>query len=168
MDGQTIEQGDVERADFLPPHQRALRDRAVQMLKGGSDASKVIQVLRISRDVLDDMVESAGGWPAIVDEQAAGLCCPKCGSTDLQVRDSRPVGRGGSGSIRRRRRCGVCNQRFTTFEMTDSGDEEVEPSLARYKDRRAVLASISATLEEAGRKLLKQVNPNRRDLEEEG
>ncbi len=40
--------------------------------------------------------------------------CPFCSSDDSQVKDSRP---GEDGTvIRRRRQCGTCGQRFTTFE----------------------------------------------------
>ena len=40
--------------------------------------------------------------------------CPFCGSSDTQVKDSRPCEDGGA--IRRRRLCTSCNARFTTFE----------------------------------------------------
>lgn len=40
--------------------------------------------------------------------------CPFCQSEDTQVRDSRPTEDGAS--IRRRRQCGACGARFTTFE----------------------------------------------------
>jgi transcriptional repressor NrdR len=40
--------------------------------------------------------------------------CPYCGSTDTQVKDSRPAE--DSSSIRRRRVCPGCGGRFTTFE----------------------------------------------------
>ena len=40
--------------------------------------------------------------------------CPFCGNADTQVRDSRPCE--GGASIRRRRLCGACDARFTTFE----------------------------------------------------
>ncbi len=40
--------------------------------------------------------------------------CPFCGHEDTQVKDSRPADDGGS--IRRRRLCGNCGQRFTTIE----------------------------------------------------
>ena len=40
--------------------------------------------------------------------------CPFCGSSDTQVKDSRPCEEGGA--IRRRRLCASCNARFTTFE----------------------------------------------------
>lgn len=40
--------------------------------------------------------------------------CPFCSSEDTQVKDSRPAEEGTS--IRRRRQCGACGARFTTFE----------------------------------------------------
>lgn len=40
--------------------------------------------------------------------------CPFCGDFDTQVKDSRPTE--DQVSIRRRRSCGACNSRFTTFE----------------------------------------------------
>ncbi len=40
--------------------------------------------------------------------------CPFCGHEDTQVKDSRPSDDGSS--IRRRRQCTGCNQRFTTIE----------------------------------------------------
>jgi transcriptional repressor NrdR len=40
--------------------------------------------------------------------------CPFCGADDTQVKDSRPTE--DRGAIRRRRFCGSCAARFTTFE----------------------------------------------------
>jgi transcriptional repressor NrdR len=40
--------------------------------------------------------------------------CPFCGHNETQVKDSRPSDDGKS--IRRRRECGSCGRRFTTFE----------------------------------------------------
>ncbi len=40
--------------------------------------------------------------------------CPFCGNEDTQVKDSRPADDGAS--IRRRRSCPACGNRFTTFE----------------------------------------------------
>ena len=42
------------------------------------------------------------------------MLCPFCRSEDTQVKDSRPSEDGTS--IRRRRQCGACDARFTTFE----------------------------------------------------
>ena len=43
--------------------------------------------------------------------------CPFCGDADTQVIDSRVNDEGDS--IRRRRKCGVCDKRFTTYETAD-------------------------------------------------
>ena len=42
------------------------------------------------------------------------MICPFCGNQDTQVKDSRPAEDGSA--IRRRRLCGQCGSRFTTFE----------------------------------------------------
>ena len=42
------------------------------------------------------------------------MICPFCGNEDTQVKDSRPAEDGAA--IRRRRLCGQCEARFTTFE----------------------------------------------------
>ena len=42
------------------------------------------------------------------------MICPFCGNQDTQVKDSRPAEDGTA--IRRRRLCGRCGSRFTTFE----------------------------------------------------
>jgi transcriptional repressor NrdR len=44
--------------------------------------------------------------------------CPACGNPDSHVLDSRPVEDGAS--IKRRRECGACGKRFTTYEVIDS------------------------------------------------
>lgn len=43
--------------------------------------------------------------------------CPFCSAVDTKVIDSRLVGEGSS--VRRRRQCLVCNERFTTFEVAE-------------------------------------------------
>jgi transcriptional repressor NrdR len=43
--------------------------------------------------------------------------CPHCGADDDRVLDSRPTSDGSA--IRRRRGCGACGQRFTTFERVE-------------------------------------------------
>jgi transcriptional repressor NrdR len=43
--------------------------------------------------------------------------CPYCGYSDSRVLDSRPTLEGNS--IRRRRECGGCGKRFTTYEKVD-------------------------------------------------
>ncbi len=47
--------------------------------------------------------------------------CPSCGYSDTKVIDSRPVD--GESSIRRRRECISCHNRFTTYERT--GDPQL-------------------------------------------
>lgn len=46
--------------------------------------------------------------------------CPFCGHDDTQVKDSRPTE--DNSSIRRRRFCGNCGARFTTFERVQLRD----------------------------------------------
>jgi len=47
------------------------------------------------------------------------LKCPKCGSTELSVLDSRAIQK--SNGIRRRRECLACGSRFTTYEYVSLG-----------------------------------------------
>ncbi len=58
--------------------------------------------------------------------------CPFCFAVDTKVIDSRLVGEGSS--VRRRRQCLVCNERFTTFEVA----ELVMPRVARVHPYAAV------------------------------
>ena len=44
--------------------------------------------------------------------------CPICGAPDSRVLDSRPTTEGAS--IKRRRECGACGKRFTTYEMVET------------------------------------------------
>ena len=48
------------------------------------------------------------------------MICPFCGNADTQVKDSRPAEEGAA--IRRRRLCGKCEARFTTFERVQLRD----------------------------------------------
>lgn len=43
--------------------------------------------------------------------------CPFCGTSDSRVLDSRPSEEGNA--VRRRRECGECGKRFTTYERVD-------------------------------------------------
>ncbi|MFZ0014213.1 MAG: transcriptional regulator NrdR [Acidimicrobiia bacterium] len=45
------------------------------------------------------------------------MLCPSCGATDNRVIDSRPAENGST--IRRRRECEVCGNRFTTYERLE-------------------------------------------------
>lgn len=46
------------------------------------------------------------------------MLCPLCGADDTRVVDSRPADQGAS--IRRRRACGACGSRFTTYERAEA------------------------------------------------
>jgi transcriptional repressor NrdR len=57
--------------------------------------------------------------------------CPRCGADEDRVVDSRSVREGRA--IRRRRECGVCGERFTTYETF-----ETHPVLVIKRDGRRV------------------------------
>ncbi len=72
--------------------------------------------------------------------------CPFCGSDNTQVKDSRPAE--DNSAIRRRRVCGNCAQRFTTFERVQlreltvvKKDGEREP-LDREKLARSMAIAL--------------------------
>ena len=44
--------------------------------------------------------------------------CPKCGSTETRVVDSRPRAYNGNPTMRRRRECISCNERYSTYEFS--------------------------------------------------
>lgn len=58
--------------------------------------------------------------------------CPFCGSTETQVKDSRPAE--DHAAIRRRRSCGACGGRFTTFERVQLRDLIVVKTNGRRED----------------------------------
>ena len=60
------------------------------------------------------------------------MLCPFCGSEDTQVKDSRPAEDGSA--IRRRRLCGACGARFTTFERVQLR----EITIVKRSGRRSV------------------------------
>ena len=60
------------------------------------------------------------------------MICPFCGNEDTQVKDSRPAEDGGA--IRRRRLCGKCGARFTTFERVQIR----EITLVKRDGRRSI------------------------------
>ena len=60
------------------------------------------------------------------------MLCPFCGSEDTQVKDSRPAEDGNA--IRRRRLCGACGARFTTFERVQLR----EITIVKRSGRRSV------------------------------
>ncbi len=60
------------------------------------------------------------------------MICPFCGNEDTQVKDSRPAEDGAT--IRRRRLCGKCEARFTTFERVQLR----EITIVKRSGRRSV------------------------------
>jgi len=60
--------------------------------------------------------------------------CPFCAHDDSQVKDSRPTE--DSTSIRRRRQCGSCGARFTTFERVQLREVVIVKSGAKGQERR--------------------------------
>ena len=58
--------------------------------------------------------------------------CPYCGSTETQVKDSRPAEE--HAAIRRRRMCSACAGRFTTYERVQLRDMVVLKSNGRRED----------------------------------
>ncbi len=71
--------------------------------------------------------------------------CPFCHHPHNGVVDSRP---GANGTCRRRRLCGNCGQRFTTFEEVAEAYQPKPPSLNEY----VAVAIDDALLSLAGRK----------------
>ena len=73
--------------------------------------------------------------------------CPKCGSLDDKVIDSR-VSKDGA-SIRRRRECIVCQHRFTTYEAIERADIRVIKRDGRGEpfDRHKLLAGLTKACE---------------------
>jgi len=73
--------------------------------------------------------------------------CPKCGSLEDKVIDSR-VSKDGA-SIRRRRECIVCEYRFTTYEEIERADIRVIKRDGRGEpfDRHKILAGMTKACE---------------------
>src|SRR5215212_3705055 len=80
--------------------------------------------------------------------------CPKCGSCDDKVIDSRKS-RDGS-SIRRRRQCLKCKYRYTTYEEIERSDLRVIKTNRTHEpfDRRKLAASIAKAFEKRSTSLL--------------
>ncbi|HPE32110.1 MAG TPA: transcriptional regulator NrdR [Parvularculaceae bacterium] len=72
--------------------------------------------------------------------------CPFCGCDDTQVKDSRAAEDGSS--IRRRRQCGACGARFTTFERVQLRELIVVKSSGRKVafDRDKLMRSVQVAL----------------------
>ena len=60
--------------------------------------------------------------------------CPYCANDDTQVKDSRPTE--DNTAIRRRRQCGSCGARFTTFERVQLREVTIVKSGAKGEERR--------------------------------
>jgi len=69
--------------------------------------------------------------------------CPFCGNEDTQVKDSRPTE--DSAAIRRRRQCGGCGGRFTTFERVQLRELTILKSSGKKVpfDREKLMRSIN-------------------------
>src|SRR6188768_3320457 len=80
--------------------------------------------------------------------------CPKCGSRDDKVIDSRQS-RDGS-SIRRRRQCLKCKYRYTTYEEVERSDLRVIKTNRTHEpfDRRKLAPSIAKAFEKRSTSLL--------------
>src|SRR6266403_649235 len=80
--------------------------------------------------------------------------CPKCGSRDDKVIDSRQS-RDGS-SIRRRRQCLKCGYRFTTYEEIERSDLRVVKRDRTHEpfDRRKLAGSIAKAFEKRSTSLV--------------
>ena len=72
--------------------------------------------------------------------------CPFCGHPESQVKDSRPSEEGAS--IRRRRNCPQCDQRFTTFERVQLRELTITKRSGRRQpfDREKLVRSISVAI----------------------
>jgi transcriptional repressor NrdR len=81
--------------------------------------------------------------------------CPYCGNTDTQVKDSRPSE--DNTAIRRRRVCGDCGGRFTTFERVQLRELMVVKRNNRRVpfDRDKLMRSVQVALRK------RQVDPER-------
>ncbi|MGN0584790.1 MAG: transcriptional regulator NrdR [Ruminococcus sp.] len=70
--------------------------------------------------------------------------CPFCGEKDTRVLDSRPS----EMKIRRRRECGVCHKRFTTYEVVELPMLTVEKKDGSIQpfDRNKLMAGIFSAI----------------------
>ncbi|MCX7868943.1 MAG: transcriptional regulator NrdR [Terrimicrobiaceae bacterium] len=98
--------------------------------------------------------------------------CPKCGSLDDKVIDSR-LSREGT-SIRRRRECLACSSRFTTYEEIERVELRVVKRDGRHEpfDRQKLFLSLSKACEkrpvslEAIEKAVEEIIQNLESTEE--
>src|SRR4030088_922251 len=80
--------------------------------------------------------------------------CPKCGSRDDKVIDSRQSR--DASSIRRRRECLKCKYRYTTYEETERSDLRVVKRNRTHEpfDRRKLAGRIAKAFEKRSTSLL--------------
>src|ERR1700738_5103816 len=80
--------------------------------------------------------------------------CPKCGSRDDKVIDSRQSR--DSSSIRRRRECLKCKYRFTTYEEIERSDLRVVKRDRTHEpfDRRKLVSSVAKAFEKRSTSLV--------------
>ena len=76
--------------------------------------------------------------------------CPFCANDDTQVKDSRPTE--DSTAIRRRRHCGSCGARFTTFERVQLREVTIVKSGDRKEafDRSKIEQSVALACRKRG------------------
>lgn len=76
--------------------------------------------------------------------------CPFCAHDDTQVKDSRPAE--DNAAIRRRRQCGQCGARFTTFERVQLREVTVVKSDGRRQpfDRSKLERSLALACQKRG------------------
>jgi transcriptional repressor NrdR len=97
--------------------------------------------------------------------------CPFCGNDDTQVKDSRPTE--DNAAIRRRRVCGNCGARFTTFERVQLRELTVIKNNGEREpfDRDKLLRSMRIALRKRpveGERVERVVNSIVRQLESAG
>jgi transcriptional repressor NrdR len=97
--------------------------------------------------------------------------CPFCGNEETQVKDSRPTE--DNASIRRRRFCTTCGQRFTTFERIQLRELTVIKRSGRRVpfDRDKLMRSVQHALRKRPvepERIERNVNALVRNLESQG
>jgi transcriptional repressor NrdR len=83
--------------------------------------------------------------------------CPECGQDEDRVVDSRP--HPGGEAIRRRRECGACGARFTTFERIERPPLLVRKrsgAIVPFEPTRVLDGMLRAAKDRVGRSVLEQ------------
>lgn len=94
-------------------------------------------------DLIDCPVTTCG-----VESGSSKRLCPLCGAVAVQmVKDTRPAKLfDGTPSLRRRRLCGACGERYTTYEVMEghvvNGQTELRKSLIALERTVELLKSI--------------------------